>query len=1002
MRVAHALALAACVVVPFGAPLQAQSAKKPITQDTYDIWRSAVGTTISADGRWVAYTVTPVVGDGELVVRSTQGSTEWRVPRGWTGRPNTTVSAGRTFMLPAPQISADGRWAAAISYAPKAAYDSARTSRRRDAEPKPRLTLVRLEDGRVSTIPSVRAFTMPARAGRWLIYHLESADSASRGERDSTAAPGAAAATPGGQARPIADSASRGARRRTTGTPLVIRDLVQGGEVRVADVTSYVVDDAGRWLAYAVASADSTRDGVYARELATGRELALATGPGTYKQLVFDDDATQLAFVTDRDVRDTTSKRRFAVYHARLGSGVATTVVVPHAFGEAERIADGSRLSFTKDGSALLFGVQPVPPDSIPADSLAEMAVFDLWHWKDDRLQPQQRVEAARDRNRAYTVIHHLRQRRTVRLANDTLPTVVVSRDGRIALAESSAPYQIQRMWGDGAQDVYLIDARTGEARRIAEALPFGASLSPAGKYVLYFTEGRWFAHDVASGRAVDLTGGITGVRFDRETWDTPSTPPAWGVAGWTPDDRRVLLYDRYDIWEVDPSGRQAPRMLTDSVGVLNRLTLRVARVDREDETLDPAKPLLLRAMDERTKATGFWRDRIGVTAPPERIVMDDVAYGMPQKARDAEMYVVTRETLQEAPNLWVGPSLDRLTKISDVNPQQAEYPWPTVELVSWISGDGVPLQGLLFKPEGFDERKQYPMLVYFYERLSDNLHSYVAPAGRNTINPVVYTSRGYLVFFPDIAYRDGYPGMSAFHSIVPGVQSLIARGFVDPNAIGLGGQSWGGYQTAFLITRTNLFRAAFAGAPVANMTSAYGGIRWDSGLARAFQYERTQSRIGGSLWEYPWRYIENSPLFAADRIETPLLMMHNDDDGAVPWYQGIEMFVALRRLGKEVYLVNYNGDGHNPRKRANQKDIDMRMQQFFDHHLRGAPAPEWMREGIPFLRKGRERTPIAAEATTTQEPVAAPVAPAAQEPGAPSANRGPAPSGRAPAGSGR
>jgi dipeptidyl aminopeptidase/acylaminoacyl peptidase len=278
------------------------------------------------------------------------------------------------------------------------------------------------------------------------------------------------------------------------------------------------------------------------------------------------------------------------------------------------------------------------------------------------------------------------------------------------------------------------------------------------------------------------------------------------------------------------------------------------------------------------------------------------------------------------------------------------------VQLVRWRSADGVPLKGLLFKPEGFDRAKKYPMVTYFYERLSDNLHQYVAPFGRNVINPTHYVSNGYLVFEPDIAYTTGYPGPSAFKSVVPGVQALLDSGFVDPNGLGIQGQSWGGYQTAYIITQTNLFKAAMAGAPVANMTSAYGGIRWGTGLSRTFQYEHTQSRIGGSLWQYPLRYLENSPLFQADRIQTPLLIMHNDNDGSVPWYQGIEMFIALRRLGKEVYLVNYNGDDHNPTKRANQKDIAMRMQQFFDHHLRGMPAPDWMVHGIPYMAKGRDQ----------------------------------------------
>jgi dipeptidyl aminopeptidase/acylaminoacyl peptidase len=285
------------------------------------------------------------------------------------------------------------------------------------------------------------------------------------------------------------------------------------------------------------------------------------------------------------------------------------------------------------------------------------------------------------------------------------------------------------------------------------------------------------------------------------------------------------------------------------------------------------------------------------------------------------------------------------------------------VELVSWKSGDGPMLQGLLYKPENFDSTKKHPMVVYFYESLSDNLHQYHAPSGRNVINPAVYASNGYLVFFPDIHYTDGFPGRSAMQSIVPGVQALIARGFVDDKAVGIGGQSWGGYQSAYIITQTPMFRAAFLGAPVANMTSAYGGIRWESGNSRAGQYEHGQSRIGKSLWDAPFRYIENSPLFYMDKVRTPMLIMSNDADGAVPWYQGIEMYVAARRFGKEAYLLNYNGDGHNPRKRANQLDVDRRMQQFFAHHLRGEPMPDWMKAGIPFLQKGRDQLQPPAQA---------------------------------------
>lgn len=282
------------------------------------------------------------------------------------------------------------------------------------------------------------------------------------------------------------------------------------------------------------------------------------------------------------------------------------------------------------------------------------------------------------------------------------------------------------------------------------------------------------------------------------------------------------------------------------------------------------------------------------------------------------------------------------------------DFLWGSVELVKWTSIDNIPLEGLLYKPEGFDPHKKYPMIVYFYEKSSDGLFQHWAPEPlRSTIDRSVYTSNGYLVFVPDIVYKIGFPGESAHNCIMPGVTSLIAKGFVDEKNIGIQGHSWGGYQAAYLVTRTNLFKACEAGAPVSDMISAYGGIRWGTGLSRMFQYEQSQSRIGGTLWEKPLLYIENSPLFFADKIQTPMLLMANDNDSAVPWYQGIEFYMALRRLNKPVWMLNYNGEPHWPVKRENKMDFQIRMMQFFDHYLKGAPMPPWMKDGVPAIEQG-------------------------------------------------
>ena len=952
----------AAVLLVFGASttLAQSSAKRALTPADWDTWRSISGTTLSADGRWVAYTLVPQVGDGELVIRSTEGSREWRVPRGFIGRPQLIAGFhGSRNQGPAPAaFSRDGKWVVTETSVPRSEYEAARRKSPKAQEHKG-LAIVRLADGQVTSVERVKSFAVSREGASVLAYLLES-DSASRVPRDSARAPRSAAA-PGGTPRPVADSVSRG-KRRTYGSTLVLRDLRTGRETRIADVTDYVFDDSAKFVGYVVSSREAIRDGAYVRRVTEPeRELPLLTGTGDYRSLTLDRGGRQAAFLSN--VTEFGREHpRFALYHATLGAGGAQLAVPAAAMGDSMVLAEG-RAAFTRDGSTVLFGYTRAPLDSIPADSLADKAVFDLWHWKDTRLQPQQRVEASRDRTRSLGAVWHVATKQMVKLASDSFPNIEVSDDGRTAMLTTDLPYAVEAMWGEGGDDLYAVDATTGARTLVAQRIRFQPQLSPGGRYLVYFDNGRWWSYDVARKAKHDLTGALRGVRFDQETWDTPSVPAPWGIAGWTDGDRSLLAYDRFDVWDLDPSGARAPRMVTDSAGQREHVVLRVVDLDRDDRTFDPRQPLLLRAFDEDTKASGFYEERLDGSSAPRRIVMADVAFGMPARARHAGTYAVTRGTFTEFQNLYVGQSLTSLTRVSDANPQQKNFKWGTVELVQWTSSDGVALQGLLYKPADFDSTKKYPMIAYFYEQLSQNLHQYSVPNGRNVINPAHYASNGYLIFEPDIRYETGYPGPSAMKSIVPGVQAMLARGFVDPNGLGLQGQSWGGYQTAYIITQTPLFRAAMAGAPVANMFSAYGGIRWQSGLARSFQYEHTQSRIGGSIWEKPMRYMENSPLFWADRITTPLLMMANDGDGSVPWYQGIEMFVAMRRLGKEVYLLNYNGDEHNPTKRANQKDVAMRMQQFFDNKLRGYPAPDWMVRGIPFQMKGRDQLAPAAPA---------------------------------------
>lgn len=996
--VATATALAVIILAPRIAGAQerapgTQATRPPaselrvLTPDTYDSWRTILAPVLSPDGNWAGFTITPAAGDGEAVFRATRRSTEYRIPRGFTGRPMLTTT-GTPFRAPPVAFTADSRHAVLLAYAPRSAFDSARHAHRKSM-PHPRLVLLDLGDGTRTQVENVAAFSLPRDNSDWLVYTV-ARDRPDSGGADTTLAH--AAALPGGQPHPIAPAAPRDGSKRAgradSSATIVIRSVRTGAETRIDSVGGYAMDPLGRWIAYAVTGPDSVQ-GAYVRSLASGRTAPLLRGRGRYRGLTVDSAGSQVAFVSDRDDRAAATGGRpaFSLYVANVaanGAGaqdVAATLhrgVAAGAFGR-DTIISADSIAFSHRGTLLSFGVAPVIPDSIPADSLADKAVYDLWNYRDPRLQPEQKLQAAADRKRAFLTVYHTRGGGVVRVGNDSAPGAVIGGDGRYALIRNESPYAVAEMWGEGATDAVVVDLANGRRQTVARRLPFPPTLSDGGRYVVWFDSTGWFAHSIAGNRTVRMNDRIPGVRFEQETWDTPSPAAPWGLAGFTRGDARVLVYDRHDIWSLDPAGAAAPVLLTDSAGARNNLVLRLVERSRDrgrdrgrdggTSPIDPRATVLLSAVNDSTRASGFFRTSLGTRHTPEQLVMADAQYGTPEVSRDSSEYLVTRETVAEFPDLYVGQTLASLSRITNANPQQSQYRWPTVEMVHWRSDDGIPLRGLLYRPAGFDASRQYPMIVYYYERLSDQVHRYPVPAGRNVVNPSVYASHGYLVFFPDIAYTTGYPGMSAVKSIVPGVQMLVRRGFVKPDAIGCAGQSWGGYQGAFMVTQTTLFRACFVGAPVANMTSAYGGVRWESGHSRQGQYEHTQSRIGGSLWAYRDRYIENSPLFYADRIHTPLLIMANDADGAVPWYQGIEFFTALKRLGKEAYLVDYNGDAHNPVKDANRKDIDSKMLQFFAHHLEGAPAPEWMTKGIPFLQKGRDQLAPAAPAAPPSSP---------------------------------
>jgi dipeptidyl aminopeptidase/acylaminoacyl peptidase len=752
----------------------------------------------------------------------------------------------------------------------------------------------------------------------------------------------------------------------------VVRNLADASERTIADVVEFTLTEDGKQLVYAVSAHDSAKNGVFALQPGSGdAPAALAEGKGKYVKLTWDENQTQMVFLSDRD--DAAAKPpKWKLYRWERQAPSANVVASAGMPGFRQEfvISDQGTLSFSKDGTRVFFAcARPAPPAPDKKDEAADApaddtkAVVDLWSYKDDYIQPIQKVRAERDRNRTFTAAYLIPEHKIVQLADPAVETVTPPESGQWVMGTDDRQYRPLADYDEHYADTYVIDAVTGARTLLVtkhhSGTGSGMTWSPAGRYLLYFDGKDWNTVSVPDGRKANLTASL-GVKFFNEDTDTPGTPAAYGNAGWTKDGKSLLIYDRYDIWRVSPDGTGA-RNITAGYGRAHDLRLRYVRTASDnprERWIDGSQPLLLQAENLTTFDTGFFRTSLNGSeagGEPKLLVMSPKYMTAPVKAKDADVYLLTAQSFSEFPDLvTTDGSFQELRKVSDANPQKVGLLWGTSEVVRFHNADGVPLTGALYKPANFDPTKKYPMLVYIYERLTQNVNRFVDPRPSHNINFSYYTSNGYLVFTPDIVYTTGFPGQSALKCVLPGVQAVVDKGFVKEDAIGIQGHSWGGYQIAYMVTQTNRFRAVAAGAPVANMISAYDGIRWGSGVPRQFQYERTQSRIGGSIWQYPTRFIENSPIFWADRVRTPVMLLHNDGDDAVPWYQGVEFYLALRRLGKEVYLFDYNGEPHGLRKRPNQKDYTIRLQQYFDHYLKGAPAPAWMEKGVPYIERDR------------------------------------------------
>lgn len=922
--------------------------KKPLDHTVYDTWESVGTKQLSNNGQWAMYGVLQQEGDAQLNLLNLKTNTKINVPRGIN-----------------PQFSNDSKFAAFnIRPLNKDIRQAKIKKKKADDMPKDSLGIANLTTATLTKVARVKSYKFPEEGSGVLAYLMDKPDTAKNvakpvGKKDSD--------------EDFADDEPAGKGKSEEGTDLIVKNLLTGVDKTYKYVTEYAFSKDGKQLAFACSGSKKDKtapQGVFLLNTEKGTLKTLIKGKGNFKNFAFDEENEHLAFVGEQSPEKQEVKN-WNVYYTSPTIDTAQIIVdfdMPGLPAKWSVSGDG-KVTFSKDGKKLFFGIAPVkkPKDTTIVDF--EVAKVDIWNYKDDYLQPMQLKNAERDSKKSYLSVIDVYSSdpKVIPLTDIKLPdaNLIAEGDANFVLASTDFGRRIESQWsGATAKDYYLVDTKNGQRKKIIENLTGFAAASPGGNYVLYFDKkaGNWYTYAITTGKVTNLTEGLK-VKFADEDNDVPDFANPYGVATWTEEDKAVLIYDRYDIWSISPDGKSQAKNITNGFGRENKITFRYERVipeNRLERNVDTkfvkANELVwLDGFNNETKESGFYRKNLGSVKAPDLVVMAKAKYSDLLKAKDADVYIYDKASYVASPNVYVTTDFKTETKLTNTNPQQQNYNWGTAELVKWTTPKGYSSQGILYKPENFDPGKKYPMIVYFYEKLSDGLYAYNPPAPTpSRLNISFFVSNGYLVFAPDISYETGHPGQSAVEYINSGVENLKKNSWVDGTKIGLQGQSWGGYQVAYLITENNMYAAAWAGAPVANMTSAYGGIRWESGMNRQFQYEKTQSRIGATLWEKPELYIQNSPLFKFPKVNTPVVVMANDADGAVPWYQGIEMFTGLRRLGKPVWMLNYNGEAHNLVQRQNKKDIQIREQQFFDHYLKGAKAPLWMTSGVPATEKGK------------------------------------------------
>ncbi len=875
---------------------------------------------LSADGKWLAYGIARTNRDDELRVVSVADASVKVIPFG----------SGAVF-------SADSQWLAASA----GIHESQEEKLRKEKKPIHRkLALLRLSTGEVTTVDDIESFAFSADGTRLLMRRYAP-------ERTDKKDPDPSAASDPDDA---------------PGVTVIVRDLASGRDTTFGNVGEAAWQTKGPLLALTISAEGRTGNGAQVFDPASGSLRTLDSGAARYLGLTWRKDTADLVVLKSKG----DEHRDGATYSVFAWTGVGTPAEKRHSYdpsadttlGAARRTVAFRRPVWSEDGSTIFVGVAPwleklpqARKDGAADDD--ESPTVDVWHSRDVDVMPKQKVNARRDRERSLLAAWPLDAHALVVLGQDFNETVAPLKVSNRAYAVSWNAQPLERSWGRfGTASLSVIDTTTGERTKMVDRLDDRfVRPSPDGKYILYYLDGHYWTVDTSRRTATNITRTVAASFADRDSDSTDVTRPWFGVAGWTTGDRDVLVYDKFDIWQIAADGSRATR-LTD--GAADQVRYRYVDLQNEDEAIDASKPIYASMFGTWTKKSGYARISPGAQTP-ERLVWLDQAVDRLAKAKNADVYTYVAQAFDDSPDAFVaGADLKSPKQVTATNAFQNKFAWGRAELVEYKSERGARLQGVLRYPAGYERGKKYPMVVYVYEKRSDSLHQYSAPSERDYYNVASFTSAGYFLFEPDIVFRPRDPGVSVVECVRPAVAAVAQLGVIDPKKVGIIGHSWGGFDTAYLATHSDIFAAAVAGAPITDLVSNYGNHHWGPGIAETDHIETGQQRMQVPLWEDLTAYTRNSAVFGLQGMTTPLMIEVGDADGTVFWHQGVELYNVARRAKKDVVLLVYANEDHGLRQKANQIDYHRRIMEWFGHYLKGDSAGPWITNGVTYLDKER------------------------------------------------